>query len=121
MFWMDNYRDGFYEILRVWERHHMVPGWSFTEVLGGKVRAMVSTKTELSNHLHFARLFQSQLIAVRKTHFSPLLLALLFFVLDNKFNLQMCKGDSSGMVETGDEDVALLSQLKRSNPEKFKK
>ena len=33
----------------------------------------------------------------------------------------MCKGDSSGMVETGDEDVALLSQLKRSNPEKFKK
>lgn len=121
MFWMDNYRDGFYEILRVWERHHMVPGWSFTEVLGGKVRAMVSAKTELSNHLHFARLFQSQLIAVRKTHYSPLLLTFIFFGFDNKFNLQMCKGDSSGMVETGDEDVALLSQLKRSNPEKFKK
>lgn len=52
---------------------------------------------------------------------SPLFGIAFFFVLDNKFNLQMCKGDSSGMVETGDEDVALLSQLKRSNPEKFKK
>lgn len=34
---------------------------------------------------------------------------------------QMCKGDSSVMVETGDENIALLNQLKRSNPEKFKK
>lgn len=37
------------------------------------------------------------------------------------FFCQMCKGDSSVMVETGDENIALLNQLKRSNPEKFKK
>lgn len=58
-------RDGFYEILRLWERQHMTPGWSVSEALGDRIRALVSAKTELSNHLHFARLFQSQLIAVR--------------------------------------------------------
>lgn len=43
----------------------MTPGWSVSEALGDRIRALVSAKTELSNHLHFARLFQSQLIAVR--------------------------------------------------------
>lgn len=62
---LNNFRDGFYEILRLWERQHMTPGWSVSEALGDRIRALVSAKTELSNHLHFARLFQSQLIAVR--------------------------------------------------------
>lgn len=64
-FWNVLNRDGFYEILRLWERQHMTPGWSVSEALGDRIRALVSAKTELSNHLHFARLFQSQLIAVR--------------------------------------------------------
>lgn len=33
--------------------------------MGDRIRALVSYKTELANHLHFARLFQSQLISVR--------------------------------------------------------
>ncbi|XP_062584326.1 codanin-1-like [Saccostrea cucullata] len=89
-------RDGFYEILREWETNHMVPGWSVSDVLRNKIRALISSKTELSNHLHFARLFQSQLIA-------------------------MCKGDSGLIADSGDDNIALLTQLKRSNPEKFKK
>lgn len=35
--------------------------------------------------------------------------------------LQMCKGDQSYKTEGDDEQVTLLSQLKKSNPEKFKR
>lgn len=65
----------------------MTPGWSISEALGDRIRALVSAKTELSNHLHFARLFQSQLIAVR---IGPPLrkhcLIALFLIKKNKFS-----------------------------------
>jgi len=33
----------------------------------------------------------------------------------------MCKGDGSYKTSDDDENIALLSQLKRTNPEKFKR
>ncbi|OWF46147.1 codanin-1-like isoform X2 [Mizuhopecten yessoensis] len=89
-------RDTFYELLREWEAHHMSSGWSVAAFLGDKIRALINFKTELANHIHFARLFQSQLIT-------------------------MCKGDGSLKPDGDDEGDALLSQLKRTNPEKFKR
>ncbi|XP_033735346.1 codanin-1-like isoform X2 [Pecten maximus] len=89
-------RDTFYELLREWEANHMSSGWSVAAFLGDKIRALVNFKTELANHVHFARLFQSQLIT-------------------------MCKGDGSLKPDGDDEDDALLNQLKRTNPEKFKR
>ena len=35
--------------------------------------------------------------------------------------LQMCKGDGSVRTSNDDDNIALLSQLKRTNPEKFKR
>ncbi|MGH0156917.1 UNVERIFIED_CONTAM: hypothetical protein FKN15_032950 [Acipenser sinensis] len=55
-------RDIFYELLREWEDFHKEPGWVFDMVLGSRVRGMVSQLTAASNHSHFARLFQKQLI-----------------------------------------------------------
>ena len=57
-------RDGFYELIREWEECHMMPNWNMSEVLGHRIRGLVTYKTDLANHIHFARLFQSQLIAV---------------------------------------------------------
>ena len=34
---------------------------------------------------------------------------------------QMCKGDGSVRTSNDDDNIALLSQLKRTNPEKFKR
>ena len=44
----------------------MSPNWNMGEVLGHRIRALVTYRTDLANHIHFARLFQSQLIAVSK-------------------------------------------------------
>ncbi|XP_052272332.1 codanin-1-like isoform X2 [Dreissena polymorpha] len=89
-------RDGFYELLREWEASRMNGSYNMSEMFGGRVRTLVGGKTELANLIHFARLFQSQLIA-------------------------MCKGDGSIGSSEDDESIALLSQLKRTNPEKFKR
>jgi len=58
-------RDGFYELLREWEASRMNPSYNMAEMFGGRVRAIIGVKTELPNLIHFARLFQSQLIAVK--------------------------------------------------------
>ncbi|XP_053394864.1 codanin-1-like [Mercenaria mercenaria] len=89
-------RDGFYELIREWEASRMNPNYNMAEMFGGRVRALVNVRTDLANLIHFARLFQSQLIA-------------------------MCKGDGSIRSSDDDENIALLSQLKRTNPEKFKR
>ena len=57
-------RDLFYEVIRDWQECHMTPGWNMLETQGEKVRHLVGYRTELANHIHFARLFQSQLIQV---------------------------------------------------------
>ncbi|XP_029114607.1 codanin-1 isoform X2 [Scleropages formosus] len=59
-------RDIFYELLREWEDSHNDPGWEFEQVLGSKVREMVSQVTTTGNHYHFARLFQKQLVQMCK-------------------------------------------------------
>ena len=59
------FRDGFYELIREWEEYHMSPNWNMGEVLGHRIRGLVPYRTDLANLIHFARLFQSQLIAVR--------------------------------------------------------
>ena len=43
----------------------MSPNWNMGEVLGHRIRGLVPYRTDLANLIHFARLFQSQLIAVR--------------------------------------------------------
>ncbi|XP_064623502.1 codanin-1-like [Lineus longissimus] len=89
-------RDMFYELLREWEDNHLNPDWSMQEQMTGRIQALVNCGSELTNHIHFARLFQSQLI-------------------------EMCKGDGSLRLEGGEDSVALLAKLKQSNPEKFKR
>lgn len=55
-------RDGFYEILRVWEADHMLPDWSFAIALGSRIRTLLNLHNEPANFVHFARLFRSQLL-----------------------------------------------------------
>lgn len=81
----------------MWEENHMTAGWSLREKHGQQIHCMVTDKAELANYLHLARLFQSQLI-------------------------HMCQADDkSHLVEGEENNVSLLVQLKKSNPEKFKK
>ncbi|XP_041351384.1 codanin-1-like [Gigantopelta aegis] len=89
-------RDLFYELIREWELKREVPGWSMVSSMANRIHSLVEFQTDLANHLHFARLFQSQLIA-------------------------MCKGDKSIKMDGDDEQISLLNHLKKTNPEKFKK
>jgi hypothetical protein len=49
----------------------MNPNYNMAEMFGPRVRVLVNSKTELANLVHFARLFQSQLIAVSNTNYVP--------------------------------------------------
>ncbi|XP_025073488.1 codanin-1 isoform X2 [Pogonomyrmex barbatus] len=55
-------RDAFYDILRIWEENHLVPGWVFQIALGGKIRNMLTMHNDCTNYYHIARLFKSQLL-----------------------------------------------------------
>ncbi|KAI4480255.1 hypothetical protein M0804_010253 [Polistes exclamans] len=55
-------RDTFYEILRIWEQNHLVPGWAFQVALVGKIRSVLTQHSDATNYSHFARLFKSQLL-----------------------------------------------------------
>ncbi|XP_076278594.1 codanin-1-like [Lasioglossum baleicum] len=55
-------RDAFYNIFRIWEESHSVPGWSFPIALGNKIRSMLTLHNDAINYYHFARLFKSQLL-----------------------------------------------------------
>lgn len=50
----------------------MNPNFDMAEMFGGRVSAIIGVNTELANLVHFARLFQSQLIAVGFTFFVKL-------------------------------------------------
>ena len=75
-----------------------MPGWSMAESgMAERIRVLVSGRvSDLANHIHFARLFQSQLV-------------------------QMCKGDQSVKSCEEEENSTLLAELKVANPEKFKR
>lgn len=55
-------RDAFYDILRIWEENHLMPGWVFQIALGGKIRSMLTMHNDCTNYYHIARLFKSQLL-----------------------------------------------------------
>ncbi|KAJ8916530.1 hypothetical protein NQ315_000172 [Exocentrus adspersus] len=55
-------RDLFYEVLAVWENQHLLPGWSFSSGLGGKIRSLVNLQTDPAAYVHFCRLFKAQLL-----------------------------------------------------------
>ncbi|CAK9815252.1 CDAN1 [Anthophora quadrimaculata] len=89
-----NQRDTFYEIFRIWEENHSVPGWTFQIALGSKIRTMLTLHNDAINYYHFARLFKSQL---------------LISCLQNK---QQAKVED-------DESISFLKALKHVNPKKL--
>ncbi|CAL4059416.1 unnamed protein product, partial [Meganyctiphanes norvegica] len=91
-------RDSFYEVIRAWEENHLAPGWSFTQTLGSRIRALLTLRPGPINYTHFARLFQSQLLV-------------------------MCKPDDDNTHTTphDTESLSFLTALKKSQPEKFKR
>ncbi|XP_033127748.1 codanin-1-like [Anneissia japonica] len=89
-------RDQFYELLREWEDNHRLPGWNMKEMQATQIRSVIKQATDPTNYIHFARLFRSQLIT-------------------------MCHSNSTFLTGSDTEDQQLLSQLKKSNPEKFKR
>ncbi|KAI8486942.1 negative regulation of DNA replication [Branchiostoma belcheri] len=88
-------RDKFYELLREWEDEHLKPDWSMQLAMGERIRILLHSTADFASLIHFARLFQSQLI-------------------------RMCKGDSLQDQDV-EEDIALLTELRKSNPEKLKR
>ncbi|XP_001601592.1 codanin-1 [Nasonia vitripennis] len=55
-------RDMFYDILKIWEDNHLVPGWTFQIALSGKIKSMLTMHTDITNFTHFSRLFKSQML-----------------------------------------------------------
>ena len=74
----------------------MTAGWSVSETQGGRIKDLVTDRAELATHVHFCRLFQSQL-------------------------LHMCKADHSHVKDTDESNVSLLVTLRKTNPDKFKR
>ncbi|XP_076239408.1 codanin-1 like protein dlt isoform X2 [Calliopsis andreniformis] len=89
-----NQRDSFYEIFRIWEENHSVPGWTFQIALGSKIRSMLTLHNDSINYYHFARLFKSQL---------------LISCIQNR---QQAEAED-------DESISFLKTLKRVNPKKL--
>lgn len=86
-------RDTFYEIFRIWEENHSVPGWTFQIALGSKIRTMLTLHNDAINYYHFARLFKSQL---------------LISCVQNR-----------QQAEIDDENISFLKTLKCVNPKKL--
>ncbi|MPC13283.1 Codanin-1 [Portunus trituberculatus] len=90
-------RDSFYEMLRVWEEGHLIPGWSFSRALSSRIHSLLQICPSPTNLVHFARLFQSQLLA-------------------------MCRGDDDQCHPNQDQEVqGVLTVLRRQHPEKYKR
>ncbi|XP_046616913.1 codanin-1 [Neodiprion virginianus] len=87
-------RDLFYDVLRIWETHHLAPGWVFSIALAGKIRTLLSLHNDAVNYCHFARLFKSQL-------------------------LLSCIGNDSKEEPVNDESFNFLKSLKHVDPEKL--
>ncbi|XP_046383460.1 codanin-1 [Ischnura elegans] len=59
-------RDEFCEALRTWETGRSMPGWSFSVVLGPRIRSILTpshSTPEPTNFIHLARFFRAQLLA----------------------------------------------------------
>ncbi|XP_006625046.1 codanin-1 [Apis dorsata] len=89
-----NQRDTFYEIFRIWEKNHSVPGWNFQIALGSKIRTMLTLHNDAINYYHFARLFKSQL---------------LISCIQNRQQTEI----------EDDESISFLKALKHENPKKL--
>ena len=84
-------RDAFYDILRIWEENHLVPGWVFQIALGGKIRSMLAMHNDCTNYYHIARLFKSQLLisCMQNRHqvSSKLLTCFIIFAIKRIFSI----------------------------------
>ncbi|XP_026565275.1 codanin-1 [Pseudonaja textilis] len=90
-------RDIFYELLREWEDNFEKTGWDFEKCLGDRIRVMMAHLSAACNYIHFARLFQKQL-------------------------LQMCKGSVGGGTSWGDTpDQDVLNMLGPDNLNRLKR
>ncbi|CAG9772743.1 unnamed protein product [Ceutorhynchus assimilis] len=56
-------RDLFYEILRVWETHHLEKDWIFSLGLESRIRSLFKFHAGPTNYAHLARLFKNQLLS----------------------------------------------------------
>ncbi|XP_050501574.1 codanin-1 isoform X2 [Diabrotica virgifera virgifera] len=56
-------RDLFYDILRIWEKNHIVAGWNFQIGVGGKIKTLLGLQADPTNFMHFCRLFKAQLLS----------------------------------------------------------
>ncbi|KAK9887598.1 hypothetical protein WA026_023481 [Henosepilachna vigintioctopunctata] len=56
-------RDMFYEILKIWEDGHMIPGWSFEYSLGRRIRVLLGYHKDTVNLMRLSRLFMDQLLS----------------------------------------------------------
>lgn len=89
-------RDSFYELIREWKDNHEKPQWTFRGALEKKIHLTFSPDMELANYWHLAKLFISQLI-------------------------MMYKEDNCVALHDDDDSISFISQLKKSNPEKYKR
>eukprot|EP00731_Ephydatia_muelleri_P026452 Em0018g552a len=55
-------RDGFYGVMREWEKNRLNLDWNIQELLGDTIRGLVRQMPHGYSQTHFARLFQSQLL-----------------------------------------------------------
>lgn len=91
-------RDSFYELLREWQDSHASAGWTMGDAMGSKIVGLVrSSHQHLSTRVHFSRLFKAQLVLMCAVNKSP--------------STALNGGDT-------EEEVAFLSKMKKSNPEK---
>ena len=62
------FRDGLYDLLRVWQEKHMTAGWNTADVLGTRIQQLVAGDSgftaDLTSCMHFTRLFMEQIIMV---------------------------------------------------------
>lgn len=89
-------RDSFYELIREWKDCHEKPQWTFRGALDRKIHLTFSPEMELANYWHLAKLFISQLIT-------------------------MYKEDNCIALHNDDDSISFISQLKKTNPEKYKR
>ena len=60
-------------MLEIWKKYHADPDWNFSQKLSHHIKYILSLRSEPSNFVHFARLFQSELLNMCKGDENPLL------------------------------------------------
>ncbi|XP_067929525.1 codanin-1-like [Watersipora subatra] len=91
-------RDIFYEVKREWDSNEILPGWSLAQSCSQRIRQLLDhPSADTANHVHLSRLFIGQL------------------------TLSCLQGLDSGWTDENDKGMNLLSELRYTQPEKYKK